>query len=477
MTVTIDNKFLTASIDASVQRQIEVVASIMGTGKSTAIINWINENPPTPEKPMLIILPYLGEIERFKRALKSAEFVEPEIDRSAKDEEKKCTKDTKRKVIQSLLLEGKNIITTHALFELLTEKSKDAIRNGGYTIVLDEILGCIKPQNDITPQMIIDLIKLKYIQIDPNTCQINWDDNESGLEYKSTKEFNKVHDLCSNGVLYMLGEAHQKKIFIQELPADLFQIADKYIILTYQFDESDLKWFFDIKGVEWSYNKGVIDSEREAKIKANIKNLIKYEELPVRTSATIRKLLAGNNLMTKNWYDNLKQNDATSLRNFFRNTLKRTWDVTVSQLLYTGPKDWCSEEGKQKKHLRIPSFKDDCWVAFNTKGTNDFADRNFVLFNYRLCPIPTIPRYFERQTKHMYGSSYKFDTKAYNDAYALNHMIQFIFRSAIRDGKPIRVFIANPVMKKLFQGWVDKVTMEGQSVLAQLSMNNMSKAA
>ncbi|MBN8292699.1 hypothetical protein JI664_12060 [Rhodobacter sp. NTK016B] len=45
--------------------------------------------------------------------------------------------------------------------------------------------------------------------------------------------------------------------------------------------------------------------------------------------------------------------------------------------------------------------------------------------------------------------------KMHADAYAVAEMIQFIWRSRVRDGHPITVFMPCPKMRKLWTRWVE----------------------
>ena len=58
---------------------------------------------------------------------------------------------------------------------------------------------------------------------------------------------------------------------------------------------------------------------------------------------------------------------------------------------------------------------------------------------------PTLKHFFEVE-----------GIKVDEDAYALSELIQFIYRSAIRDGKPITVYIPSKRMRELFMDWINK---------------------
>jgi hypothetical protein len=43
---------------------------------------------------------------------------------------------------------------------------------------------------------------------------------------------------------------------------------------------------------------------------------------------------------------------------------------------------------------------------------------------------------------------------AFNDLYAVSEMVQFVYRSAIRDGRPITLYAPSDRMRRLFQKWL-----------------------
>ena len=45
------------------------------------------------------------------------------------------------------------------------------------------------------------------------------------------------------------------------------------------------------------------------------------------------------------------------------------------------------------------------------------------------------------------------------DQYALSELIQWIFRSALRDNKEITLYIPSKRMRKLLENWINKVSL------------------
>ena len=105
---------------------IKVVDMIMGSGKTSAAINYINESDQEDEK-ILYITPFLSEIKRIKECCSNKKFEEPEV------------YGTKIEGIKYLIQKGKNIVSTHALFRRFDKEIIDMCRCQNYTLIMDEV--------------------------------------------------------------------------------------------------------------------------------------------------------------------------------------------------------------------------------------------------------------------------------------------------------------------------------------------------
>lgn len=110
--------------------KITVVDSIMGSGKTSWAISYINQNP---DENILYIAPYLDEATRIGSS----------VERDMKYPKNKGN--GKLGNIQELLNSGEDIASTHALFMMLNSDCKEAIRQGEYTLFLDETISAIEP--------------------------------------------------------------------------------------------------------------------------------------------------------------------------------------------------------------------------------------------------------------------------------------------------------------------------------------------
>ena len=89
------------------------------------------------------------------------------------------------------------------------------------------------------------------------------------------------------------------------------------------------------------------------------------------------------------------------------------------------------------RHLR-------CFVPCTTRATNDYADRTVLIYLLNRYMKPEIEKYF-------LGHGVPID----KEKFALSEMLQWIWRSAIRNGEPIKVFIPSSRMRNLLLDWLN----------------------
>lgn len=103
-----------------------------------------------------------------------------------------------------------------------------------------------------------------------------------------------------------------------------------------------------------------------------------------------------------------------------------------------------------EKERRKLEKQSKCFVPCNARATNDFAERWACAYACNMYPNRYITHYFEKKQKYD-GGSIKVD----EDHYALSCLLQWIWRSRIRNNQPIHVYIPSVRMRKLFLDWLD----------------------
>jgi hypothetical protein len=84
------------------------------------------------------------------------------------------------------------------------------------------------------------------------------------------------------------------------------------------------------------------------------------------------------------------------------------------------------------------------FIAINARATNDFADKRYLAYVVNRYLHPSFLQFFAQQDIHVN-----------QDNFALSELVQWIWRSAIRNGEKIYIYIPSERMRGLLQNWLD----------------------
>ncbi len=395
----------------------------MGSGKTT----WaINEMTNTTEN-FLYITPYLSEIDRIRGVDEKGNLI-PDI-KCVQNKDIKTPKNIGRGKIGNLLdllLLQEDIASTHELFMRLTPECKQAINDGNYTLYLDETIDAI--QEYATPHK--DDLKLLQdkgiIEIDSSGL-IQWID-----EAYTDTSYNEIKILAENKSLIQVN----KKMMVWQYPVEVFKLFKKVYVMTYLFDGSTLKGYFDLNNI--SYKKMTINSNHKLtpyyvqSPKEYIPLIHLYSENDLNQIKTSKPQTA----LSSNWFRNRAKNkEITQLKNniynFFNNKMKTKSQYTM----------WTTYKTFKPK-LQGKGYTKG-FVPCNSRATNNYNDRNCLAYAVNYYQKPSITQYFEKN-----GIEFN------QDLYALSAMLQWIWRSSIRLKKPIDLYIPSQRMRSLFKNWL-----------------------
>ena len=121
--------------------------------------------------------------------------------------------------------------------------------------------------------------------------------------------------------------------------------------------------------------------------------------------------------------------------------------VGIKNILITCKKDaWrkASNDNQPKPGVfaKNSRLKDVNWISNTTRGTNDYIHCSHLVYLYDQNINPVVARWL--------GDS----SRAFNDAYALTELIQWVWRSRVRKGEPITLYLPSPRMRRLFEEWL-----------------------
>ena len=87
------------------------------------------------------------------------------------------------------------------------------------------------------------------------------------------------------------------------------------------------------------------------------------------------------------------------------------------------------------------------------KATNEYRDRHYMVYLVNL--------FMNVGEKTFYA---KHGIEADDDMYALSIMVQWIWRSAIRDGDEIYLYIPSRRMRTMLIDWIEKASKGGNTI-------------
>ena len=410
-----------------------VIDSIMGSGKTTKIIEELRQVDPK-KKRYVMITPYLLEVERITKAVPELAFVTP----SDNDGSKLSS-------FHKLLDDGKNIVATHALFKRWSDFTLEKLNAHNYELIIDETVECTREYGSSDGEMTSgDVMML----VDSGQLVVG-DDQKLTWNTKRQPGVNSVYSLlkqdCDASRLYYMASGDDKDgVMFWEFPIELLSAFESVTILTYLFGGSLMSAYLEGHGV--IPKRLTIDKEH---------NLVPWsEELQAAAVAPIASLI--------NVVDDEKLNDIGERKTAFSSTWFSTQNSstlkTVSKMTYNvlqnrfkANKDtvmWSCVKAREEV-LRPKGYKSG-YIACNARATNEFRSRYHLAYLRNIYMTPMLFRFY----KSMRG------VEPSHDDYALAELLQWIFRSAIRDSKPIDLYLPSSRMRRLLRGWVSSVGSE-----------------
>lgn len=402
--------------------RVKVIDSIMGSGKTSAAIDMMN-NSGTDEN-FIFITPYLDEVDRIKKSISSKQIYEPKVKKKGDKTQYKFES------FHELLSQNKNIVATHNLFKNANDETKELILSGNYTLILDEVMEVVE-QLRVKKHDLTTLFESKLIYVEDGF--VKW--NEEKKDYET--RYDDIRDMAlNNNLMYF-----KDNILIWNFPADIFKLFKEVYILTYMFDAQIQRYYYDINNIKYQkYVSEFIDgqyrftkhnTEYESILKAQLRNKIKIYEGNLNTVGQLDYSLSSN------WYKNKSPYTIKKVKNnvfnYFNNIVKSSSD----EAMWT---TYSEHKNKVKGNGYTKGF-----VSCNARATNDFKHKKHLVY--------TINRYVNTVLYNYFKEKYQITID--QDAFALSELVQWIWRSAIRDGEEITLYIPSLRMRELLIEWLN----------------------
>ena len=416
--------------------KVVVVDALCGQGKTESVIEMMQKDV---EGKFLYVTPYLSECHRVAGTLYDAEDIDKKPLLSETGEyiyeagtrlgafKFKHPDDSfgrKGKSLCSLLSEGENVVSTHALFTELGSNAIEAAKD--YTLIIDESVNVYT--QDGRHKTIAHALERKIIYLDEDGITLRFDRNrfgESTPENPDTAKgslYESIAAQCDLGQLLLI----RKKTVVWEMSADLLSNFKKVIICTYMFEGSEMSVYLKKKGIKYSVQK-----LEGAKIAKDVAHLIEVMDDNKLNAVGATGKLSSSAFAHKDKKEVLSETMRRNLQNVFTNK----WKAKADDRLWT-----CFVANKKtiggEKYLNQ-------FLSYNYKATNDYMNVHHVAF---LIDVHTNPNIVE-------ASEINSNSLMDQELYAVSSLIQFVFRSAVRKGESIKLYLPSLRMRELLERW------------------------
>lgn len=428
------------------KNRIKVIDSHPGSGKSSYAIQRINESPDSTR--VIYITPYLDEVERIIQSCPEKNFIQPSTQKGL---------GSKLRDFIRLVARGENIVSTHALFSNINDELINLLKINNYTLYLDEVFQTVnkydfingvyklETKEAIAKRDIETLLKKELIKVNSDFT-ISWSSDEESLSY-----YDELRKLSHRNMLYLVNNS----FLLWSFPIEVFKedIFSEIYIMTYRF-ESQLQYyyykFFDLSYKKYSVYKNkennkydisdLICPSGEFKFKESIRDKIHILHDPKLNR--IGDIYEKNNHQyssalsyswyTKGEYDQMIPVMKNNISNYFNNITKSK----ASQRLWTSFKE-------NKKQLKSKNVTLSSYIAPNARATNVYSDRTVLCYPINRYIDPFYEAFFSVR-----------NVSIDSDEYALTDMIQWIWRSAIRNENDIQIYIPSQRMRMLLERYL-----------------------
>lgn len=404
---------------------IFVCDAIMGSGKSSAAITYMNEHR---DQRFIYITPYLEEADRIKEGCPGLRFVTPKKNIPG-------TGFSKTGHIAKLLEEGRNISSTHSAFNYFTEEMLNTIRSLGYTLFIDESLSGVEAMNLHLDDFEM-LVRAGYIRLNDQRYELV-DHSYSGTLYREVFRTMKSRDL-----IQCIDEQSNQTLVHWTFPPNLISSFQNVFILTYLFSGQDIHHMLKMYHMDYTNVGIVIGSDSKYRFSDTDYHMPAYTEhihdmIHVLDRPKLNHIGDGYYDLSVSWY-NKNTDKIDQLKNNLHNYYRNIAGGSSEERMWSTYKDYIS-------HLRGNGYTTR-YVMFNERATNKYKDRTNLAYLVNL--------FMNTGLKNFYA---KHGVEADNDDYALSVMVQWIWRSAIRDGKEINLYLPSSRMRRLLINWMDDV--------------------
>jgi hypothetical protein len=422
---------------------VKVIDAIMGKGKTTFLIDRIRQIDTEDQRKrwetagehvstkFLVVVPLLSEVDRFTAALPSLNFKDPQP-----------VEGRKLHHLKTLISDGQNVITTHALFRMLDRDIYAKLKAESYVLIIDEVLDAVEMYTGLSGPDRQHLFDREMVSINEVSKRLEWNHKDHG---SYVGKFEDIKGLCDTGSLVMVNDA----VLLWEFPSEFLRCFREVWVATYMLYGSPFHSYLlaegfhlDMKTTNGGRLVDWLEGSDEAHIKRQPRSLITIYEGSMND---IGKEGVKEHPLSGGWYKRTHHSVLARLKSSTETFFRRIAQTPSHLNGWTTWRDY-RKALKGNSYSRNSSTTDKSFgfIPTNAKATNDYRRVASVAYLVNVFYNPLIKSYFESM-----------DVPVYEDLYALSQMVQWIWRSRIREKEPINVFIPSERMRGLLKRWLD----------------------
>lgn len=390
--------------------KVTVIDAIMGAGKTNFAIKYMTEAPR--DKRFIYITPFLSEVGRIIESVQGRKFVQPT---NANSEGRKL------RSLKDLIIDGADIAATHSLFKTADDELIQLLNGAGYTLILDEVMDVIEPvaikRDDI--RILLDGDKIEIVD-----NRVVW--KAPGYD---ADRFNDIKLYAEAENLFIYRDTY----ILWAFPKRVFDCFDEVFIMTYLFTAQNMSYYFKMNDVPYrtvtvsagELAEHTVQNERREEL---IKLIDLYEG---KMNESDNKHAYSSSWLRRGKRDTERlEVGKRNLRNYLRNILNAPssgimWSTLQEVEHYL--------KGKGYSNASIP---------VNARATNEHAEKWALAYVFNRFKNPYETSFFEDN-----------GVKVDEDLLAVSDLLQWIWRSRIRNGKPVSLYLPSSRMRSLLVAW------------------------
>ena len=214
-------------------------------------------------------------------------------------------------------------------------------------------------------------------------------------------------------------------------PITIFESFKEVYILTYMFDAQLIKGYFEYHGIGYQYR----DLCDDVPVAAELINIVDgFGDYPDQFA------------LSKSWYLKASDEDIRRLKehtyNYYRHK-PTVWNPRLGKYQTAKSRDALWTTFTDFRHDLAGKGYSKGFAPLNMRASNSFGDRHAVAYLINRFMNPNIKNFFQSNGVEIDG-----------ERFALSEMLQFIWRSAIRNGERISLYIPSRRMRELLIGFL-----------------------